>query len=230
MYNLTVVIPAYNEEKNICSTLKDVQKTLSGRVSYEIIVVDDGSTDKTSYVLEQLEWGNLKIIRLETNQGKGAAVKEGALNSKGDLVLYMDADNSTRVKHFFDFLPYIESCDIVIGSRSLLESKITKKQPLGRIIIGDIGGLLIKKFLKMDYLDTQCGFKIFNKEATKRVFSKMDCKGWAFDFEILKIAEKERLKVKEAPVVWENSKDSRVTLLDYFKTLRDLFFVYSKYK
>ncbi len=229
------MIPAYNEENKIKATLEDViiKTNEKKRFSYEIIVVDDGSEDKTTKKVEEvqkeLENQDLKLIKFKKNKGKGKAVKRGVLEANGKIVMYMDADNATTIDHLFNFLPYLKDYDIAIGSRTLKNSKIIKRQPIYRIIAGRMGGLLIKLFLGLNQKDTQCGFKIFSKEATEIIFPKIKCNGWGFDFEVLKIAKNQNLKVVELPVEWKNSSDSKVNFKGLCETIGELIFVWKKY-
>ncbi len=227
---ISIIIPAYNEEKNIKATLKCIEHEFKGKFfNYEIIVVDDGSTDKTSKLVEEIKTPNIKLIKLDKNKGKGKAVKTGLMKAEGALCLYTDADNSTPITHLFDFLPYLQEYDIIIGSRSLPKSKITKRQPFYKEFLGKGGNLLIKKFLKLNYKDTQCGFKLLKKNVVKKVIPQLQCPRWGFDFELLKASEIEGFKIKELPITWRNNSKSAVSFFDYFKTLKNLLEVRKKY-
>ena len=224
MTELSIIIPAYNEESVIVEALKEISNTLTGR-DYQILVVDDGSTDKTAKLVKGIDMKRVKLIQLEKNKGKGAAIRKGVMQAKGELILFTDADQSTSIDHLFLFLEEIETCDIVIGSRTLPKSKISKKQPLYKHILGKLGNLVIRLTLKLPYTDTQCGFKLFKRKAAKEIFNKLSFEGWSFDFEVLKIADKKGYKVKEIPVTWENNPDTAVKLSDYLETLKSLFLI-----
>jgi carbamoyltransferase len=226
---LSIVIPAYNESKSIVQTLNDIEKKFSGKkITYEILIVNDGSTDKTEFLVQKLRNSKIRIINIYKNQGKGYALKKGFASATGKSILYMDADNSTSVKHFFYFYPYLKKHDVVVGSRILQNSKIIKKQKFYRIILGMLGGFLIKKTLNLKYSDTQCGFKLFKRNALKKIIPLITSKRWGIDFEILKIAEEKNLNVKELPVIWKNSPTSKVKFFDYFTTLKELITVKKK--
>ena len=224
---LSIIIPAYNEENVICSTLEEIQGALDN--NNEIIVVDDGSTDKTSDLVIE-NFPNVKLIRISKNKGKGAAVKKGVMNASGDLILFLDADGSTPFHHVFDFLETIKNYDIVIGSRTLPESNIIKKQPLYKVFLGKCGNLLIRFILNINYSDTQCGFKMFRRDSAREIFSKLQCNKWAFDFEVLKIAQLKNMSVKEIPVSWKNDPNTNVSFLDYFTTLKNLIEIKLRYR
>ncbi len=227
---IVVIIPAFNEEKRIVNTLLDVVKTLTHKIKYEIVVVDDGSTDRTVKLIKEKNLPHLRIISLKKNKGKGFAIKSGILSSSGDYFLFMDADNSTKIKEVFAFIKYFNQYDIIIGSRGLKDSVITKKQPFLRNQMGNLGSFVISKTLGLNYKDTQCGFKLFKANVAKEIFSKVEQDGWSFDFEVLKIAQKKDFKVLEMPITWENSSSSKVKFTDYFRTLKDLLTIYKKYR
>ncbi len=226
---ISIVIPAYNEENTISSTIESVRKSFKKRnLKYEIIIVNDGSTDKTKSIIKKEKNPQVRIINLRKNRGKGYALKKGLLSARGNFILYMDADHSTHINHLFSFIPYLEKHDIVIGSRNFSESKIIKRQSFYKEILGSMGGFLINRFLKLNYTDTQCGFKIFTKKTVKEIIPFTVTKRWGFDFEILKIAKQKNFKIKELPVVWENNHTSKVKAIDYFKTLKELIVVCKK--
>lgn len=229
MPKLSVIIPAYNEEDKIKSGLEEIDKKLSGK-DYEILVVDDGSTDNTAKIVRDTNIKKVNLIQLKKNKGKGAAVREGVMQSRGEYVLFTDADQSTPIDHIFEFLREIKSHDIVIGSRALPESAIVKKQPLVKRILGHLGSIIIRLILKLPYKDTQCGFKLFKSRVAKEIFNEISCLGWAFDFEVLKIADNRGLRVKEMPVVWKDNPDTKVNFKDYLIVLKKLFLIKKRYK
>jgi len=218
---ISIVIPAYNEEKRIEKTLKKVYEYFKGKkVEFEIIVVDDGSNDKTVEIVEKFssDRKKIRILKHEKNMGKGAAVKTGILNAKGELILFTDADLSTPIEEFEKLKKKIEKgYDIAIGSRGLKDSKIVIPQPFYRRIIGRIFPLLVRLIVIKDFKDTQCGFKLFKKEAAKKIFSQLKTEGFAFDVEVLAKGKKEGYKIAEVGVLWYNSPRSSV------KIFRDSF-------
>ena len=223
---LSVIVPAYNEEKLIKSTLIEIENFLSAQIyNYEIVVVDDGSKDKTFSIIERLrsDFKNLIIIKNDKNRGKGYSVKKGILSAKGKFRLFMDADNSTSIDQFASFIPSLEDgYDIAIGNRALKNSKIKKRQPFYKELFGNIGNKLIRLFAVSKISDTQCGFKCFSSKSAQNIFSKLTIDRWGFDIEILAVANQLGYKVKAVPVVWKNRKKTRARNIDYLFTLKEL--------
>jgi len=230
-YKLSVVIPAYNEEKRIKTTLVKIYDYLSRKkIDAEIIVVDDGSTDKTVALLEKYKSSilNLKIISYKKNQGKGYALKKGILEAKGELILFTDADNSTPIEDFSKLKTALEKTnyEIAIGSRYLNKSSVKIKQPFYRILFGRLGNGLIQAFLIDGIKDTQCGFKLFKHTVAKEIFTLQKVKRWGFNMEVLSIAKSLNYKIVEVPVNWFNSTDSRLRpFLDFPRTFKELIYI-----
>lgn len=224
---LSVIIPAYNEEGLIKDTIIEVDNFLSKQnYNYEIIIIDDGSADKTFSIVKKLaaSFRNLKIIKNYNNFGKGYSVRRGMLLAKGKKRLFMDADSSTSIDQVNNFIPFSDnSYDLVIGDRGLRESKITKHQAFYKEMLGNIGNVLIKALIISDISDTQCGFKLFSDKFVEKFFPKLKINRWGFDIEILAVANKFGYKIKTAPIVWKNRGKSNVHLKDYFFTLLELF-------
>lgn len=216
---LSVVIPAYNEESRLPATLEALQECLFGR-EYEVIVVDDGSSDHTVEVAEKF---GCRVVRHPCNVGKGAAVKSGVLASKGSLVLVTDADLAAPVSE----LPKLEKAletgaDVVIGSREAPRA-VVKRSSLKRKLAGKAFNLLVRLLTGMPYRDTQCGFKLFRGEAARALFSLAECRGFCFDVEVLLLARKLGFRVEEVGVEWHDKPGSKVRLLrDGWKMLRNL--------
>lgn len=226
---LSIVIPAYNEEKRI-------EKTLVGVIGYcknnfdkfEIIVVDDCSKDTTSQIVSKYgknKKNNVKILRNEVNKGKGYSVKKGILTAKYPLVLFSDSDLATPINELGKLVGYInQGYDIVIASRNLKESDIKVKQPFYRQLMGKTFPLLVNLLVLRGIKDTQCGFKLFKTDAAKKIVKLQTLARFSFDVEILYIAKKLSYKIKEAPVVWIDKEGSKVRLIrDSFRMLVDLF-------
>ncbi|MCK5085176.1 glycosyltransferase [Candidatus Parcubacteria bacterium] len=223
---LSVIIPAYNEEIFIENTLNEVNNFLLAKnYNYEIIVIDDGSKDKTFSIVKDLQSKikNLKIIQNKENSGKGCSIKKGMLNAYGDYKLFMDADNSTTIDHIDNFIKCAnDNFDIVIGNRKLKESNIKKRQSFHKEIFGILGNYLIQIFAVPGIKDTQCGFKLFSSKSSSKIFKKLTIHRWGFDIEALAIAKQYGFKIKSIPVLWENREETNVKLSDYIKTLEEL--------
>lgn len=220
--DFSVVIPAYNEEQFIAKTIDEVKKYLRENFSnYEIIVVDDKSNDDTLEVLRGID--NILVLRNLKNHGKGYSVKKGVMKARGDIILFMDADNSTPIDTELNKLyRYIKDYDMVVASRALAESDVQIRQNIIKTFLGRAGNTLIKVVLGTNINDTQCGFKLFNKKI-KNIFNKLTIEDWGFDFELIHLASSNNFKIKEVPVVWRNRSDSRVKWYNYFTTLWQVF-------
>ena len=228
---LSVVIPAYNEEKRIAKTLEDIDKYLKKQnYGYEIIVVDNHSNDRTCEIVKQYgetSVENLVTLCLSKSVGaKGSAVRLGIKDyAKGDYVVFMDADNATPISEIEKFWPYLEAgkFQVVIGSRYVNESNVTRKQPFYRILLSRLSNLLIQFLAVPGIKDTQLGFKAFTKKAAKDIFSLVTIPGWGFDMEVLTIARRHGYKIKEVGVLWREQGGSHVPLRAYLQSLMDLF-------
>lgn len=221
---LSVIIPAYNEERRIGSTLKSIDEYLRCQdYSYEILVVSDGSKDNTANVVRNVEPEvmGLRLIENKENHGKGYVVKRGMLEAKGDLRLFTDADNSTSIDHLDKFIPYInEGYSIVIGSIAVKGHKVASgSEPMWRRVAGKMGNLFIQIMAVPGIHDTQRGFKLFTAKAVQDIFPRLTIDRWGFDVEVLALARKFKHKIKEIPVDWKNDPNSKVGLRAYFQVL-----------
>jgi len=225
---LSVVIPAYNEEKHITDTINDVIKYFEEQsILFEIIVVDDGSSDKTLEKIRIQAESDSRIRALTNgqNRGKGYSVKHGVLESNGDYVLFTDVDLSTPISEYRKLKDYLDKDnDIAFGSRALAKSELRIKQPWYRVLMGRLANKAIQMVVPAlkGIKDTQCGFKIFTGDAARTIFPLQNNERWGFDFEILHIARKHGFRVVEVPVQWSHSDDSRIGMSDYPKTLYEL--------
>lgn len=227
--HLSVIIPAYNEEKRITKTLKAVDEYLR-KQSYdsEIIVVSDGSKDETAEVVNSLvpQIKNLRLIDNKENHGKGYVTRQGLVEAKGDYRLFTDADNSTSIDQTEKMWPEFESgSDIVIGSRDIMGAVLDPPQPWIRQIVLGEGFKLFRKIVLglWGVEDTQCGFKAMTKKAVEDVMPKCVIDRFAFDPEILIVAKKMGYKIKEIPVYWKNDLDSKVKAKAMINMTLDLF-------
>ncbi|MDX1917887.1 MAG: glycosyltransferase family 2 protein [Candidatus Caenarcaniphilales bacterium] len=208
---LSLIIPAYNESARLPSTLKRFVPYLETLgLLYEVIVIDDGSQDRTKEAIEAINLSNLKIITLKTNRGKGAALRIGVENSRGELVLISDADGSTPIEEFDRLKSELGiKHPIVIGTRNDLSMIKTHQSPL-RSFIGRIFNELVKTITGLPYTDTQCGFKLFKGEVARELFPLLKVTGFAFDVEVLYLAVKRGYGIAEVAVIWENDPRSKV--------------------
>jgi dolichyl-phosphate beta-glucosyltransferase len=225
---LSVIIPVYNEEKRLPKTLKDIDGYLSKQLyDYEILVVDNGSTDKTVQFVKDsaAQIRGLKLIEGSSKRGKGFAVKKGMLASQGDFRIFIDADNSTSLDQIEKMWPEFEKgCDIAIGSRDVKGAVLDPPQPWLRDMILGEGFKLYRKLIigLWRIQDTQCGFKCFTKKAAEEIFPKCRIEDFAFDPEILVIAEKRGYRIKEIPVHWKNDLESKVNFKSILNMALDL--------
>ncbi len=238
VYNmyLSIVIPAYNEEKRIKATLLRIYGFLRTKdYNYEIIIVDDGSTDKSVLEVQQSQLfkeGNLRVIKNRKNTGKGFSVKRGILASKGDYVLFSDADLSTPIEELDKLFGYInDGYDIIIGSRGKKDSDVKVHQPWHREKMGKIFNVFVKSMLFKEFNDTQCGFKLFKGDIAREIAQLLKFNGFSFDVEMIYLARKKGYNLKEIGVVWENSPKSKVKVIgSSFNMFLDLFKIKALHK
>lgn len=211
---LSVVIPAYNEETRIHRTLDRILAYLRQRdIPIEILVVDDGSSDRTADSVASRTDPEITVIRLDRNRGKGAAVRRGALASHGDLVLLTDADLSAPIKELEKLeATYATGVEIVCGSRGHRDARIVRSQPVYRREMGNMFNHIVRLLALTSLRDTQCGFKLFRGDVAREVFSRCSIDGFAFDVECLYLAERLGYRVAEIPVSWSHVPESRVRL------------------
>jgi len=230
---LSIVIPVYNEENRVEGTLdQSVNYLKSKRIAFEILVVDDGSRDRTVAVVEAFgkkkKLGKkLRVLKHPANRGKGAAVKTGALAAKGRVVLYMDADNSTPLSEYEKFRgPLEQGTDVLVGSRAVDRSSVKVHQPFYREAMGRIFNLFVQTLAIPGVKDTQCGFKAFRLEAARAIFPLQTVERFGFDVEVLYIARKKGFRISETPVQWVNSPYSKVHVVrDSIEMLTDLIVI-----
>jgi dolichyl-phosphate beta-glucosyltransferase len=213
--DLSVIIPAYNEESRLPATLDRVLEFLAaGPRSYEIVLVDDGSSDGTLAVMNAAADGqpNVHVVSLSENRGKGRAVAAGVAASSGALVLFSDADLSTPIEELTKLETALESgADVAIASRALKKSEIVIPQPTTRVLMGKVFNLLVQGLLLVPGVwDTQCGFKLFRGGTGRELFGMLKTDGFAFDVEVLHRARRRGLKIAEVPVRWSHSAPTKV--------------------
>jgi dolichyl-phosphate beta-glucosyltransferase len=208
---LTVVIPAYNEEKRLEPTLRRVAEYCrQARPAHEILVVDDGSTDGTADLVRRIarEEPSIRLVARPANAGKGAAVRAGMLAATGARVLFTDADLSTPIEEVEKLLA--AGSPVAIGSRAVDATLVKQRQSLFRVASGKLFNLVVRVLVVSGIRDTQCGFKLFTKEAAREVFARASVDRFAFDVEALLLARRLGYRIAEVPVLWFNSPDTRV--------------------
>jgi dolichyl-phosphate beta-glucosyltransferase len=225
---LSLVIPAYNEAHRLPRTLTRVREYLDAQhEDYEVLVVDDGSRDDTVSLAEQAAglWPQLQVMCLESNTGKGAAVRAGMLRARGEHRAFTDADLSTPIEELPRLRERLENgCHVAIGSRALSASRIEVHQPGRRELMGRTYNRLLRVLALPGVYDTQCGFKVFTAEAAETCFRPLRTMRFGFDAEVLLRARRRGWIVAEVPVRWAHMEDSRVSpLRDSLQTLLDLF-------
>lgn len=214
---LSVVIPVYNEESRIIQSLEDIFSYLrSLAMSWEVLIVDDGSHDRTAEIIEQ--WiknhHQLMLIRLPQNCGKGAAIRQGMLKAQGRYRLFRDADVSTAMAEFDRFRPILENgTPIVIGSRKMAGAKNMRRQPWLRETLGKGFTLLSRLLFVWEVSDYTCGFKCFSAKAAEDIFSRQKICRWAFDSEIVFLAKNLGYPIAQLPITWTNDPGTKVRLI-----------------
>lgn len=223
---LSVIIPAKNEEKHIKSTVESISRYLSGRdLEHEIIVVTDGSTDKTNEIVQSMlpAIPTLQLVNYPKNRGKGYAVRQGMLKARGQYRLFTDADNATSIDHIEKMMPYFDKgYGVVIGSIGIKGAEVSSgSEPIWRRLFGMMGNLFIQVMAVPGIKDTQRGFKIVTVKAAEDIFPKMTIDRWGFDIEMLALARKFGYKIKEVPIKWKNDPNtaSHPRLSAYFDVL-----------
>ena len=220
---LSVIIPVYNEESRIIFSLNKLYEfILNNNFTFEIILVDDGSKDNTCKIAGEFfsnhelnDKCRFNLIKNKTNKGKGFSIRKGLERATGKFILFTDADFSTPIEESQKLLGFLNvGYDIAIGSRALKDSKLIKRQNILRMYMGKFFNLLVRRITGLCFIDTQCGFKMFTNKAKKLILPYLKIDDFSFDVEILYIAKKLGLKVKEAPVSWINYPDSKVRIIN----------------
>ena len=214
---LSIVVPAYNEEDRISDTLPAIWSYADQHfASFELLVVDDGSSDSTASIVEEFArtHAGTRLVTYGSNQGKGHAVRTGMLEARGEMALFSDADLATPIAELENLLAKIhEGCDVAIASRTAKGAELVVRQPWYRELAGRTFNLLVQLVAVPGVHDTQCGFKLFRRAAYRDVFSHCQENGFAFDIEVLHVALSLGHKVAEVPVHWMHREGSKVRLV-----------------
>ena len=222
---LSVVVPCYNEEQRLPSSIDLIERYLDARGEpYELILVDDGSVDGTRKLMDEAaaRHASVRIVALPRNRGKGRALAEGVKASHGETVLVTDADLSTPIEQLAKLEAALGTgAGVAIGSRSIKGSRIEVAQPFYRVLMGKAFNLIVQMVLLPGIWDTQCGFKLFRGDVARDVFADLTTDGFGYDPEVLYLAKKRGVRVAEVPVVWRNSAPTKVmavrSSLDMFR-------------
>jgi dolichyl-phosphate beta-glucosyltransferase len=214
--NLSIVIPSFNEELRLPSSLEKIANYIrEKRPNTEILVVDDGSTDRTAEVAES--WKDrlpgLRVLSNESNRGKGFSVRHGSLEAKGEILLFTDADLSAPIEEAEKLFRALQSYDVAIGSRAVDRSLIEVHESPFREFAGIIFNQIVRVILRLPYVDTQCGFKAFRRERCRIIFEQQTIERFGFDPELLYLARHHGLSIKEVPVRWAHSPATKVSMM-----------------
>jgi len=213
---ISIVVPAFNEAGRIGNSIRKIDAFIrQSQLSFECIVVDDGSVDDTAEIVRQSQVEGLRLVQNGRNRGKGYTVREGVLAASGKYVLFTDADLSAPIEELNKLLDVAvkDGVDIVIGSRAVDRNYIEKHQSRFRELGGMLFNSMVRLLLGLDLHDTQCGFKLFNRQRSLRIFELQTTFGFGFDPELLFIAKRHGLTIREAPVRWSHAEGSKVSFM-----------------
>src|SRR3989344_4852650 len=235
MVELSIIIPAYNEENRIRETVESYINYFKN-YSHELIIIPNGCKDKTEDIVKELskKYLSIKYKTIKEAVGKGKAIKEGFNIAQGSLIGFVDADNSTKPKDFEDLIKNIKGYDCIIASRYMKGSIVKPKQKIMRIIGSRAFNFLVRIMLNLEICDTQCGAKLYKKNAIKNITPKLDVTRWAFDVDLLLKLKNQGYNIKEFPTTWEDKAGSKFSLnkaiLEMFLALTRLRLINSKFK
>lgn len=211
MPDLSVVIPAFNEAHRLSPTLERILPFLRAEESsFEILVVDDGSSDDTAGVARSFDAPEVKVVRHMVNRGKGAALRTGVLASQGERVLLCDADLSVPIEELDRLSPHLAAADLVMGSRAAPGARVTRRQALYRSLMGKTFNRIIRTLGVRGFRDTQCGFKLLTGDVARELFSRLMIERFAYDVELVWLALRQGHRVVEVGVTWGHVEFSRV--------------------
>ena len=221
---LSIIVPVFNESRRIHNLAIVSDFLESQSFTGELVVVNDGSTDDTRQRLDSLSLPpESKLVSYGQNRGKGYAIKKGMLEAQGNYRLFTDIDLSTPLEEFNKFLPHLDRYDIVMGSRRIEGAQVLRHQGKVRESLGKGFTFLSNRMLELSTSDFTCGFKCFSRATSEKIFPRMTIHGWGFDSEILYIAKKQGLSIKEIPVTWENDPHTKVRFpRDLVRSFSDL--------
>ena len=229
--DLSIIIPSFNEEQRLPDSLEKLAAYIrERRPNTEVIVVDDGSTDKTAAVAEsyQAKIPNLRVLSNGTNRGKGFSVRRGSLEARGNITLFTDADLSSPIEEGEKLFAGLHTHDVAIGSRAVDRRLIEAHQSLFREFAGIVFNRIVRIILRLPFVDTQCGFKAFRRERCRIIFEQQTIERFGFDPELLYLARHHGLSTVEVPVRWAHSPATKVSMLkDSLEMFLDVFVIRS---
>jgi dolichyl-phosphate beta-glucosyltransferase len=214
---LSIVIPAYNEARRLPQYLEQIKQHCWRRgLSYEVVVVDDGSTDETYPALVDIshKWPELRMVRHARNRGRGEAIRTGTKAARGDYILCADADGATPIEEESRLRTALEQgADIAVGSRTALHERVIRHRVWVRYIVGKVFALLVRVLVRVPVGDTQCGFKMWRRDVGKELVLMCQDSHWLFDLELIAIAHYLGYRIAEIPVTWSEMAGSKVRLV-----------------
>jgi glycosyltransferase involved in cell wall biosynthesis len=213
---LSIIIPCFNEEQRLPASLEKIAGYLRDkRPNAEVIVVDDGSTDRTAAIAES--WRDripsLRVLSNGANRGKGFSVRHGSLEARGKVILFTDADLSSPIEEGEKLLAALQTHDVAIGSRAVDRSLIEVHESLFREFAGIVFNRIVQTILRLPFVDTQCGFKAFGRERCRIIFEQQTIERFGFDPELLYLARHHGLSIEEVPVRWAHSPATKINML-----------------
>lgn len=238
MLKLSIIIPAYNEEKRISKTLEEYCKFFNNvyKNNFEIIVILNGCKDNTLRVVKTSakKYNQIKYIDIKEAIGKGGAVIEGFKQAEGELIGFVDADNSTKAEYFYDLVKDINNYDCAIASRWIKGAKVNPPQPISRRIASRTFNAIVRILFNINVHDSQCGAKLFKKQAIKEIIPYLGITRWAFDVDLLYQLKKRKRTILEVPTVWSDTPGSNLNIKkaskEMFLAITRLRLIYSPLK
>ncbi len=226
---LSIIIPSFNEEQRLPASLEKIAGYIrERRPNSEVIVVDDGSTDRTAAIAES--WGDriprLRVLSNGMNRGKGFSVRHGSLEAHGEIILFTDADLSSPIEEGEKLLAALQTHDVAIGSRAVDRRLIEVHESLFREFAGIVFNRIVQIILWLPFVDTQCGFKAFRRQRCQIIFEQQTIERFGFDPELLYLARHHGLSIQEVPVRWAHSPATKVNMLrDSVQMFADVFVI-----
>jgi dolichyl-phosphate beta-glucosyltransferase len=226
---LSILVPSFNEEARLGPTLESIANYIrSSNHPTEVLVIDDGSTDGTARVAESFRncIPGLRVLSNGTNRGKGYSVRHGALQARGDYLLFTDADLSAPIEEADKLLSALHTYDVAIGSRAMNRSLIGVHESAFREFAGIVFNKIVRFMLRLPFVDTQCGFKAFRREKCRLIFEQQTIERFGFDPELLYLARHHGLSVVEIPVRWSHSPATKINMMrDSLQMFADVFII-----